>query len=174
MLHLQQQQPLPAYETIPPHPRDGTRLEFIEQGDNGYHVLSREQRVNPETNTTSRRMETIPKDSREESYGKLELREESSTTKKANEEEYSKLETMNIGSNLPKDTNLDNDATVVSNDDSSEQTEGKRSVTDKKAFNDDGDILQLESGDVEKNGKEEETKGEQPLITITPDAQNNR
>ena len=119
-------------------------------------------------------METIPEDSREESYSKLELREESGNTNKANEEEYSKLETMNIGSNLAKDTCLDNDATVASNDDSSKQTEGKGNVTDKKAFNDNGDVLQLESGDEEKKGQEEETKGEQPLITITPDAQNNR
>ena len=119
-------------------------------------------------------METIPEDSREESYSKLELREESGNTNKANEEESSKLETMNIGSNLAKDTCLDNDATVASNDDSSKQTEGKGNVTDKKAFNDNGDVLQLESGDEEKKGQEEETKGEQPLITITPDAQNNR
>ena len=119
-------------------------------------------------------METIPEDSREESYSKLELREESSSTKKANKEEYSKLETMNIGSNLAKDTCLDNDATVASNDDSSEQTEGERSIADEKAFDDNGDVLQLESSEVEKKGQEEEAKGEQPLITITPDAQNNR
>jgi hypothetical protein len=171
-LHLQPQQPVPAYETIQPHPRDGARLEFIEQGENGYHVLSREQRVNPEsTTTTPRHMETILEDSREESYSKLELREESGSMKKTNEEdtgEYSKLEMVNIGSNAPKDACLDNDTTVESNDDSSEQTEGKESVMDNKAFDDNGDALQLENGDVEK-GQEEEAKRELPVITITLD-----
>ena len=107
MLRLKPQEPAPAYETIPSHPTDGPRLEFIEQGENGYHILSREQRSNPESTTTTQHMEMILEDSREESYSKLELREENGSTKKANEEsiaEYSKLEMVNIGSNLPKDT----------------------------------------------------------------------
>ena len=97
-------------------------------------------------------METILEDSREESYSKLELREENDSTKKANEEsiaEYSKLEMVNIGSNLPKDTSKVNDVTADSND-NSEQTEGKKSVVDDKAFDDNGDAPQLESDDVEK------------------------
>ena len=178
LLHLQQLGSVhgPAYKTIPPHPRDGAKLEFIEQGENGYHMLSREQRTNPENTTTTQRMEMILEDSREESYGKLELREESASIKKANGEgivEYSKLETVNIGSNLPKDTCKVSDATADSNDDHSEQTKGKKSVMDDKALNDNGDALQLEAGDVEKE-QEEEAKGKLPLITITLDAQNER
>jgi hypothetical protein len=174
LLNLQPQQPVPAHEAIQPHPRDGARLEFIEQGENGYHVLSREQRANPETitTTTTQHMETILEDSREESYSKLELvREETGSTKKANEEdtgEYSKLEMVNIGSNAPNDACLDNGSIVESNDDSSEQTEGKGSVMDNKAFDDNGDALQLEDGDVEKE-QEEEAKRELPVITITLD-----
>ena len=75
-------------------------------------------------------METILEDSREESYSKLELREENDSTKKANEEsiaEYSKLKMVNIGSNLSKDTSKVNDATADSND-NSEQTEEKISM----------------------------------------------
>ena len=89
-------------------------MEFIEQEDNCYHVLSREQRDNPESTTTTQHMEMILEDSREESYSKLELREESGSTKKTSEEsiaEYSKLETVNTGSNLPKDTCKVSDAT---------------------------------------------------------------
>jgi hypothetical protein len=145
-------------------------LEFIEQGENGYHVLSREQRANPETittTTTTRRMETILEDSREETYSKLELREESDSDKKANEEgtgEYSKLEMVNIGSSVPKDAQLNNDTTVESNDDSNEHTEGKGSV---KSY---GDALQVKNGDVEKGQEEEEAKREGlPVITITLD-----
>ena len=70
LLHLQPSGSLPAYETIPLRPRDGARSEFIEQGENGYSVLSREQRANPKSTTTTR-METILEDSREESYSKL-------------------------------------------------------------------------------------------------------
>ena len=120
-------------------------------------------------------METILEDSREESYSKLELREESGSIKKANEEsiaEYSKLETVNIGPNLPKDTCKVSDATADSNE-NSEQTEGKKTVMDDKAINNNGDALQSESDNVEK-GQQEETKGKPPLITITLDAQNER
>ena len=150
-------------------------MEFTEQGENGYHVLSREQRANPETITTTQHMETILEDSREESYSKLELREESGSTGKANEEsiaEYSKLETANTGSNLPKNICKVSDATADSNE-NSEQTEGKKTVVDDKAINDKGDALQSESDDVEK-GQQEEAKGKPPLITITLDAQNDR
>ena len=101
LLHLQPSGSVPAYETIPPHPRNGARLEFIEQGENGYHVRGREQRANPETATTTHRMEMILEDSREESYSKLELREESGSSKKTSDEgidEYSRLERVNIGS----------------------------------------------------------------------------
>ena len=173
MLHLQPRLPVPAYETIPPHPRDGAKSEFTEQCENGYHVLSREQKANPETITTTRHMETILEDSKEESYSKLELREESGSTKKTSNEglgEYSKLETVNIGSNVLKDSSLDGNATVDSSDDNSKQTEMKKSVVD---FDDNGDALQLENGDVEK-GQQEEAKGEPPLITITLDTQNER
>ena len=175
MLHLKPQQPAPAYETIPPHPSDGARLEFVEQGKSGYHVLHREQRAIPETITATRHMETILEDSREESYSKLELREESGGTEIGNEEgvsEYSKLETMNVKSNMPKDTPRVNGATVDSNDDSSKRTE-KKSIVDDKAFDDNGDALQLENGEGE-NGQEEEAKGEPPLITITLDVHNER
>ena len=150
-------------------------MEFIEQGENGYHVLSREQRTNPENTTTTQYMETILEDSRGESYSKLELREESGSIKKANEEgiaEYSKLEMVNIESNLPEDTYKVSDATTDSND-NNERTEGKKSVMDDKAFDDNGDALQLESDDVEKR-QQEETKGKPPLITITIDAQSER
>ena len=173
MLHLQPRLPVPAYETIPPHPRDRAKSEFTEQGENGYHVLSREQRANPETITTTQHMETILKDSREESHSKLELREESGSIKKANEEgiaEYSKLEMANTGSNLPNNTCLNNDAPVDSSDDNSEQTEGKRSAVDDKAFDDNVGTLQLENGDVERG--QEEAKETPPLITITIDVQN--
>ena len=176
LLHLQQPGLVPTYETIPPHLRDGARLEFIEQEENCYHVLSREQRANPESTTTTQHMETILEDNREESYSKLELREESGSTKKTSEEsiaEYSKLETVNTGSNLPKDTCLDNDATADSNDGDSKQTEGKISIVDDKDFDDNGDALQLENGDVEK-WQQEEAKGKPPLITITLDVQNER
>ena len=172
LIHLQPSGSVPAYETIPLHPRGGARLEFIEQGENGYSVLSREQRANPESTTTIR-METILEDSREESYSKLELKEGSGSTKKTSDEEYSRLEGVNIGSSVPKDTHLDNDTTVNFNYDSSEQTERKERVMDKKAFDDNGDALQLESGDIGK-GQQEEAKGKQPLITITPDVQNER
>ena len=176
LLHLKPQEPAPAYETIPPHPRNGAKLELIEQGEDSYHVLNREQRVNPENiSTTTRHMQMILEDSREESYSKLELRDESGSIKKASEEsiaEYSKLEMVNTGSNLPKNTCKINDATADSND-NSEQTEGKKSVTDDKAFNDSGDALQLESDDGEK-GQQKEAKGKPPLITITLDVQNER
>ena len=176
LLRLQPPGSLPAYKTIPSHPRNGARLEFIEQGENGYHVLGREQRANPETITTTHRMETILEDSREESYSKLELRKESSSTKKTSDEgidEYSRLERVNIGSSVPKDTRSDNDATVNSNYDNSGQTERKERVMDDKAFDDNGDALQLESGAVEKE-QQEEAKGKLPLITITLDVQNER
>ena len=172
LLRVQLSGSVPAYETIPLHPRGGARLEFIEQGENGYHVLSREQRANPDTTSTTH-METILEDSREESYSKLELKEGSSSTKKTSDEEYSRLEGVNVGSSVPKDAHLDNDATVNFNYDSSEQTERKERVIDDKAFDDNGDALQLESGDVEK-GQQEEAKGKPPLITITPDVQNVR
>ena len=178
MLHLKPQQHAPAYETIPPHPSDGARLEFVEQGKSGYHVLPREPRAIPipETITATRHMETILEDSREESYSKQELREESGSTEIGNEDlqgvsEYSKLETVNIRSNMPKDTPKVNGATVDSNDDSSERA-GKKSIVDDKAFDDNGDALQLENGEGE-NGQEE-AKGEPPLITITLDAHNER
>lgn len=178
LLHLQPQQPIPAYETIAPHPRDGARLEFLEQEENGYHVLSREQRSNPETATNTQRMEMILEDSREESYSKLESREGSGSSKKANEEdnigEYSKLETVNIRSTAPTDSTWKvSDATVESSDDSSEETEGKvLSIMDNKAFDDNGDDLQLENDDTEKD--KEEAKREPPVITITPDENNTR
>ena len=176
LLHLQPSGSVPAYETIPPHPRNGARLEFIEQGENGYHVRGREQRANPETATTTHRMEMILEDSREESYSKLELREESGSSKKTSDEgidEYSRLERVNIGSSVPKDTCSDDDATVNSNYDNSEQTERKERVMDDKAFDDNGDALQLESGAVEKE-QQEEAKGKLPLTTITLDVQNER
>ena len=178
LLHLQPEQPIPAYETIPPHPRDGARLEFMEQGENGYHVLSREQRPNPETATTTQRMETILEDSREESYSKLESREGSGSSKKENEEgmgEYSKLEIVNIGSNAPMDSTCKvSDATVESSDDSSEQTEGKvLSIMDNEAFNDNGDDLQLENSDAEKGQEEVKWEG-LPEITVTLDEHNER
>ena len=172
LIHLQPQHSAPAYETIPPHPRDGARFEIIEQEENGYHVLSREQRANPKSTTTTR-MEIILEDSREESYSKLELKEGSGSTKKTSDEEYSRLEGLNIGSSVPKNTHLDNDATVNFNYNSSKQTERKERVMDDKAFDDNGDGLQLESGDVGK-GQQEEAKGKPPLITITPDEQNER
>ena len=177
MLRLQQPGSVPTYKTIPPHPRDRPKLEFTEQGENGYHVLSREQRANLETIITTQHMETILEDSREESYSKSDLKEESGSTKKVNEAlesiaEYSKLETVNTGSNLPKDTCKVNDAIADSNN-NSEQTEGKKTVVDDKAINDNGDALQSESDDVEK-GQQEETKGKPPLITTTLDAQNDR
>ena len=180
LLHLQPQQPIPAYETIAPHPRDGARLEFLEQGENGYHVLSREQRPNPETATTTQHMEMILEDSREESYSKLESREGNGSSKKANEEdnigEYSQLETVNIGSTAPTDsTQKVSDATVESSDDSSEETEGKvLSIMDNKAFDDNGDDLQLENDDMEKEKEDSEAKRELPGITITPDENNTR
>ena len=176
LLRLQPPGSVPAYETIPPHLRNGTRLEVIEEGENGYSVLSREQRANPETTTTICCTEMILKDSREESYSKLELREESGNTKKTSDEgitEYSRLERVNIGSSVPKDTRLDNDATVNSNYDNSEQTDRKERVMDDKAFNNNGDVLQLESSDVEKE-QQEEAKGKPPLITIMLDLQNER
>ena len=175
LIHLQSQKPAPAYETIPLHPRDGARLEVIEQGENGYSILSREQRANRETTTTTC-METILEDSREESYSKLELRQESGSSKKTSDEgidEYSRLERVNIGLSVPKDTRSDDDATVSSNYDNSEQTERKERVMDDKAFDDNGDALQLESGDVEKE-QQEEAKGKPPLITIMLDIQNER
>ena len=175
LLRLQPSGSVPAYETIPPHPRDGARLEVIVQGENGYSILSREQRANPETTTTTR-METILEESREESYSKLELREESNSTKKTSDEgiaEYSRLERVNIGSSVPKDTHSDNDTTVNSDYDNSEQTERKERVMDDKAFDDNGDALQLENDDVEKE-QQEEAKGKPPLITITLDIQNER
>ena len=156
---------MPAYETIPPHPRrDGATFEVIEEGENGYDVLKREERANPETTTN---LETILEDSREESYSKLELIGGSSgTIEKASHEcitEYSTLETVNIGSNVPKDTS-----------DSSEKSESKKIVTvmdDSNAFKD--DAHQLESGDVEK-GQEEEAKGKPPVVSITLDEGNER
>ena len=171
-------QPAPTYETISPHPRDGTRLEFIEQGENGYHVLSKEERVKSNSATTTHMETLILEDSREESYSKLELREESGSTMKASNEgvaEYSRLETVNIGPSMPKDTCMDNDTTVDSSYDNSEQTEGKESVMDNKTFNDNDDACQLatESGDVEK-GQHKDAKGKLPLITITSDVQNER
>ena len=175
MLRLQQPGSVPAYETIPPHPRDRVKLEFTEQGENGYHVLSREQRANPETITPTQHMETILRDSREESYSKLELREESGSTKKTSNEgigEYNKLEMVNIGSNLPNDTCKVSDVTADFND-NNKQTEGKKSVVDDKVFDDNGDVLQLETGDVEKE-QEEQANGKLPLITITLDVQNER
>ena len=175
LLHLQPEQPVPAYETIALHPRDGVRLEFLEQGENGYHILSREQIANPETATNTQHMEMILEDSREESYSKLESREGS---KKANEEgntgEYSKLEIVNIGSNVPTDSARKvSDATIESSDDSREETEGKvLSIMDNKVFDDNGDDLQLENDDTEK--EKEEAKRELPAITITLDEDNTR
>ena len=139
-------------------------------------MLGREQRANPETTTITHRMETILEDSREESYSKLELREDSGSTKKTSDEgitEYSRLERVNIGSSVPKDKRSDNDATVNSNYDNSGQTERKERVMDDKAFDNNGDALQLESGAVEKE-QQEEAKGKLPLITITLDVQNER
>ena len=176
LLHLQPPGSVPAYETIPPHPRNGTRLEVIEEGENGYSVLSREQRANPETTTTIHRMEMILEDSREESYSKLEPREDSGSTKKTSDDgitEYSRLERVNIGSSVSKDTRSDNDATVNSNYDNSEQTERMERVMDDKAFNNNGDTLQLESSDVEKEQREE-AKEKPSLITIMLDIQNER
>ena len=74
---------------------------------------------------------------------------------------------------MPKDTHLDNGVAVNFNYDSSEQTEKKEGVIYDKAFDDNGDALQLESSDVEK-GQQEKAKGKPPLITITPDVQNER
>ena len=176
LLHLQPSGSVQAYETIPPHPRNGARLEFIEQGENGYHVLGREQRANRETTITTQRMEMILEGSREESYSKLELREESGNTKKTSDEgitEYSRLERVNIGSSMPKNTCSDDDATVNSNYNNSEQNERKERVMNDKAFNNNGDALQLESGAEEKE-QQEEAKGKLPLITITLDVQNEK
>ena len=146
-------------------------MEVIEEGENGYSVLSREQRANPETTTTTHCIEMILEDSREESYSKLELREESGSSKKTYDEGID--ERANIGSSVPKDTHSDNDTTINSNYDNSEQTERKERVMDDKAFDDNGDALQLESSDVEKE-QQEEARGKPPLITITVDIQNER
>ena len=169
MLRLQPG-PAPAYETIPPHPRDGVTLEFIEEGENGYHVLKRdsEGRAHQEPTTN---LETILEDSREENYNKLELIGGSGSTKKASQEciaEYSTLETVNIGSSVPKGTD---GATGECNSDGSEKSERKESVTviDNNAFKD--DAHQLESGNIEK-GQEEEAEGKPPVVSITLDTGN--
>ena len=138
-------------------------------------MLSREQRANPETTTTTQ-LEMILEDSTEESYSKLELREESGSTKKTSDEgnaEYSRLERLNIGSNVLKDICLGNDVTKNSDYDNSEQTERTERVMDDKAFDNNGDALQLESGVVEKE-QQEEAKEKPPLITIMLDVQNER
>ena len=168
MLRLQPG-PAPAYETIPPHPqRDGGQFEIIEEGENGYHVLKREETVHPETTTN---LEIILEDSREESYSKLELIGESGSAKKVNQEhitDYSTLETVNIGSSVSK--GIDG-ATGDYNSDGSGKGESKKSVMvmdDNNAIED--DAHQLENGDVEK----EQEEGKQPVVSITLDEGNER
>ena len=167
ILSLRPRAPMPAYDTIPPHPKDGARLVLLEQGDSGYSILNRTQNFNiPESVV---KQETINEGNMEESYSKLEM----TVNKREDREDgdYGRLETLNIESDMSR-KDIITDSEDVCEEARNESHEGHERTVDK--VNSEEGAHELENCDshLEIDNKEEDRT--QPLVVRVPGTHNIR
>lgn len=157
---------MPAYETIQPHHTDRNELELAERGEHGYDILNRG--INTNSETTVGLLEIVDKESKEESYSKLELPQRSNLVHNSvgirgssqEEYKYNKLEMLNIEPDVPRDANADDSK----HDERSEEKEIMNSSVDEKNVDETSlecDNYQQKNGDSEKEQKEKEPESPQ-------------
>lgn len=158
---------MPTYETIPPHPEDGARLELLEQGNNGYSVLSQKQNINI---PAAVKMETTHENNKETSYSKLELRTVHCTNTRSKDSDYSKLETLDIQCNATRKNITSKD---VHEEARNESNEGDERTVDKVNSEEGNNEIENHDSDSDVDtGKDEERI--KSLVAREPDTQNIR
>lgn len=170
ILSLQPRAPMPAYETIPLHPRDEATLELLEQGGSGYSVLSRKQNVNTPESTV--KMVSILEDNKEESYSKLELSVNCNNIGESSQDgDYGKLETLNIEFDTIKNNITGQD---VHEEARNVSEKGYERSTDNLKVNSEQGVHEMENCDSDSEIDNKEGEKIQPMIARASDTQNIR